>query len=49
MNPLKLVTTSKLASSNMQYSVRAPLGGDPQQVRGSINTGHLGAAGVRSL
>src|SRR5258707_1518639 len=27
----------------------APFGGDPQQVRGRINAGHLGAAGARSL
>jgi hypothetical protein len=33
----------------MEHSVRAPFGGDPQQVRGGINTGHVGAAGVRSL
>src|SRR5260370_1174865 len=28
----------------MQHSVRAPFGGDPQQVRGRINAGHLRAA-----
>jgi hypothetical protein len=33
----------------MQHGVRAPFGGDPELVRGGINPGHLGAAGVRSL
>lgn len=45
----RLKVRQVVAVTLMQDSVRAPFGGDPQQVRGGINAGHLGPAGVRSL